>query len=94
MTSIGLQEAVEIILGILVQFYTGSFAILGAIIVSIFFFIMLSKGVGFTFSLALTAPLVAGLATSSWFGNADWVLNTVMLVLGMVYGFILIRLFR
>ncbi len=91
--AIGITEAFDAVLNIIVQFYTGSYAILGVLVSMLFMFVLLARGVNFTFSFVLTAPLIGALTAGSWFGSATWGFNIVMLVLGIIYGFVIVRLF-
>lgn len=91
--AISIENAFNEIFDIIVQFYTGSYTILGVLVSALFMFILLSRGINFTFSIVLIAPLVGALTAGAWFGTSNFAFSLVMLVMGLIYGFVIVRLF-
>lgn len=65
-----------------------------ALVLSVLFLIMLvSIGIEFKYSIVFTLPIVGGFAALGYFGSFGWIVNALLIVIGLIYGFVLIKLY-
>ena len=74
---------------IFVTYFTGSYAIAGVFIAAVFAFTMLVLTRDIRISLALSLPVFGFFVLAGWIGtvvNAEWIINLILIVLGLFYG--------
>ena len=74
---------------IFVTYFTGSLAIAGVFISSVFAFTLLVLTRDFRMSIALTLPVFGFFVLAGWLGtvlNSEWIINLILMVLGLFYG--------
>ena len=79
----------------LVQYFTGSYALLGMLFLAGFFLIIVSRGIDFRYASAFTLPLVGVFVGLGWFGTIgfnDYIINMLLVVISLFYGFAVIKI--
>lgn len=79
----------------LVQYYFGTYAILGLIIVSLVLILLISNGIPFKYSILFVFPLLAFFVSFGWFGsvsNSQWIINAVLVGIALIYSYMIIKI--
>lgn len=79
---------------ILITYYFGSHIAFSLSVVALAIIGLVVIGAPLRVALLLSLPLVAGLSAGAWFGAENWILKAVLLVIGLIYGFVVIKLFN
>lgn len=88
-------EDFQIIIDNLVMYFTGTHEILGILICTIFFFILISRGIEAKYSVIFTLPLLAAFIMAGWFvalGNPQWIINLGLMLISIIYGTAIVKL--
>lgn len=75
----------------LVSYFTGSYAVLAAFITLFFLLLLLARGLEFRYATLFVLPIVGGFSVIGWLGSS-WVVQVALLVIGLMYGFAVVRL--
>ena len=76
----------------LVQYYFGSDIAFTLFILLVFFIWMIAAGMDLRYAIAFTLPLAGGLSIAGWLGDANWVMNLILVVAAAVYGYVLLKI--
>lgn len=79
----------------LVSYWTGNYTILALFIIVIFMLIIMSRDVDFRYAVVFVLPLAGLFLAIGWFNtvpNNEWIINTFLIVVSMIYGFAFLRL--
>lgn len=76
----------------LVTYLFGSYTVFAIVICSLFLIILMSVGLEFKYALPLSLPVVALFTIAGWFGSGSWILSAVLLFIGLIYAFAIIRI--
>lgn len=77
----------------MVSEFFGNYVILALVLTLIFLIILIGSGIDFRFAIIFSLPILAGFASIGWFGSNGWVVNLALLMVGIIYGYTLIKLF-
>lgn len=55
--------------------------------------ILVGVGIDFRYAIVFTLPVLAGFASIGYFGSFGWIVNVALIIIGLIYGFVLIRLY-
>lgn len=75
-----------------VTYLFGNYLIFALIISAFFLIVLLTLGMEFKYAFPLMLPVVALFSIAGWFGNTTWVLNAILLVVGLIYAFAIIKM--
>jgi len=76
----------------LVTTYFGSPWIFGIALLAFFIIVCLSIGIPFESSVVLSVPIVMAIASSGFLAGKGWIGDAVLVVVGIIYGLIVLRL--
>lgn len=85
----------NILIDNLVQYFTGSYVILGLLICLVFLLVLISRGLDVRYSVTFTIPLLGFLVAIGWFGtvtNNQWIINIGLIVVSVIYGTAIVKL--
>lgn len=88
-------ENLNILNEYLVQYFTGSYAILGLLICLLFLMFLLARGLDVRYSVTFTIPLLGFFVAIGWFGtvtNNQWIINVGLIVVSVIYGTAIVKL--
>lgn len=85
-------EDLNLILDNLVNYFTGSYLILGLLLCLGYMLVLMAKGLDFRYSTVLTLPLIGLFLAIGWFGAAHWILNLALLVVAFFYALAVLKL--
>lgn len=75
----------------LVSYFTGSYAVLATFIIVLFLLLLLARGLEFRYATLFVLPLLGGFSIIGWLGSS-WPVQVALLLVGLVYGFAVVRL--
>lgn len=90
-------EIITFLLDILVTYFTGSYAVLGLLITIGFGLVILVKANDIRYALILSLPVLGFFVFAGWFGsmvNADWIVNLVLIIVALFYGYAILKAFN
>jgi len=79
----------------LVEYFFGSYIALSIFLILIFMVVLLARGLDFRFATLFALPLVGFFVAIGWFGSlgaAQWIVNLVLIGVGFIYAFAVLRL--
>lgn len=88
-------EDFNLVLDTLVQYFTGSYAFLGIAFIAVFFLIMVARGLDIRYASVFTLPFVGFFVAVGWFGpfgETQWIVNLLLLIVGLFYGFAIVKI--
>jgi len=80
------------ILATFVSYYTGTYLIAAMAIILLFLVFLTSMGLDFKYSIVASLPLVIAFVMIGWFGASTYLAIIVLLIVGFIYGFTLVKL--
>ena len=87
-------SSLNLVLANLVNYFTGTYALLGLFICFIALLVILSRDIDFRFASLFVLPLLGLFVAIGWFGSVDkaeWIVNTLLVVIGVFYGMAVIK---
>lgn len=80
------------LLDILVGNFFGSYTIFGLIVLAFVLVGSLGVGLPLKYSIPLILPLAAGISAAGYFGANPYILSLILIVVGLLYSFTVLRL--
>ena len=77
---------------ILISFYFGSHVSFAISMLAVMLIAFLASGAGVKYTILFLIPLAAGLAIGGWFGVETWILHQILVVVGVIYYFAILKL--
>lgn len=77
---------------VLITYYFGSALVYSAFVIGCFLIGMLAAGVPLRYAASIMLPLVAGLTLGNMVGASGWILNVMLIAVGLIYSYTMIRL--
>lgn len=76
----------------LITNYFGEVWIFGIALLVLFIIVSLSIGLDFSSSIVLSLPISIAIASAGFFSGYGWIGDMVLVIVGLAYGFAIIRL--
>lgn len=80
------------LLGILITHFFGSHAIFSVLILGLGIIGFLAVGLPLRYGLPLLIPLGGGIAAANYFGSNTYVFPLLLIIVGLIYGYSIIKL--
>lgn len=88
MTSWTLFSSVQ---DILIQYYFGTHLAFGVFVMAVILVWFLTLGISLKYAVLFILPLVGGLTLGGFFGVATWVMDLLLVFIGLLYGLVVTR---
>ena len=76
-----------------VAHFFGDYVTLAFVLTALFIIILVGAGIDFRYAIVFSLPIVGGFAAIGYFGSFGWIVNAFLIVIGLIYGFVLIRMY-
>jgi len=80
------------LLDILVSNFFGSYAIFGLVFLALILVGTLAVGLPLKYGIPLMLPLAAGISAAGYFGTNTYILSLILIVVGLLYSYTILRL--
>lgn len=82
----------DTIINNMISNFFGEVWIFGIAIILFFIIAVVSMGVNFSSAVILSLPISMAVATSGFLAGYGWIADAILVIIGLTYGFIIIRL--
>jgi len=83
---------IEQILLTFTEQFTGSYAITGLTLSAILIGLLLATGLEFKYALPVSLPVIGGFVAAGWFGEYDFFINVILIIVAIIYGTVMMKL--
>ena len=82
---------VDILVNLVVQYYTGNVLIFAFIVASLFLLTLIVRGIPFTYASVFTLPVLAGFIALGYI-STSWILGICLLIVAFFYARAILRM--
>jgi hypothetical protein len=80
------------LLDVLVTYFFGSVTLFSVTLLAFMLVLFLAVGMPVRYAFPSILPLAAGLSLAGFFGAEGWIINLILIVVGLIYAYTVIRL--
>jgi hypothetical protein len=76
-----------------ITYFFSDYTIFALVMSLLFLIIMVGVGMEFKHAMVFTLPIVGGFAAYGLLGNISWIVDIVLIIVGLIYAIALIKLY-